>query len=137
MTLMFHPDQGTVLICDFSTGFKAPEMVKKRPVVIVSPRRRQGSPLYTVVPLSTTPPTPVEPYHHQIDPKSLPGQLGRKQTWAKCDMLNTVSLDRLDRVLIRQANGKRLYTSGMLTRDDWQSIRQCLRYALDLDASAS
>ena len=41
-------------MCDFDTGFKAPEMVKKRPVVVISPRRRRSSAqFYTVVPLST------------------------------------------------------------------------------------
>lgn len=27
--LRFYPSQGTVLMCDFGTGFKPPEMVKK------------------------------------------------------------------------------------------------------------
>jgi uncharacterized protein YifN (PemK superfamily) len=42
--LKFHPEPGTILICDYSTGFKKPEMVKKRPVVTISPRlkRRDG-----------------------------------------------------------------------------------------------
>lgn len=44
-----------VLICDFTTGFQAPEMVKKRPVVVVSPRRRIGQ-VCTVVPLSSVAP---------------------------------------------------------------------------------
>jgi mRNA interferase MazF len=51
MSLTFHPDAGTIVICDYSTGFQPPEMVKVRPVVVVSPRRR-GSQLVTVVPIS-------------------------------------------------------------------------------------
>lgn len=49
------------------------------------------------MPLSTTVPNPVEPFHHRMDPRSLPGKLTRKETRAKCDMLATVSLERLDR----------------------------------------
>jgi mRNA interferase MazF len=31
MPLKFHPEPGTILICDYTTGFIAPEMVKRRP----------------------------------------------------------------------------------------------------------
>ena len=41
MPITFHPHPGTVLICDFFTGFQPPEMVKRRHVVVVSPRRRR------------------------------------------------------------------------------------------------
>ena len=53
MPLRFHPRVGSILICDYSTGFVAPEMVKRRRVVVIS-RLRQRADLYTVVPLSTT-----------------------------------------------------------------------------------
>ena len=36
MPITFHPSPGTVLICDFTTGFQPPEMVKRRHVVVVS-----------------------------------------------------------------------------------------------------
>jgi len=49
------------------------------------------------MPLSTTAPNPEEPFHHCMDPCSLPGNLARKENWAKCDMLVTVSLERQDR----------------------------------------
>ena len=85
--LTFHPKPGTLLICDFDTGFKAPEMIKKRPVVVISPRRRGSvAQLCTVVPLSTTAPDPVERFHHRMNPKSLPVLLRSQDTWAKCDM---------------------------------------------------
>ena len=35
MTLPYFPRRGEVLICDFDSGFLPPEMVKKRPVVVV------------------------------------------------------------------------------------------------------
>ena len=43
MALNFHPEPGMVLICDFTTGFRVPEIVKRRPVVVISPRRRRAS----------------------------------------------------------------------------------------------
>jgi uncharacterized protein YifN (PemK superfamily) len=95
-----------VLICDYSTGFKPPEMVKRRPVV-------------------------VESCHHQLDPASLPGPLSSTPTWAKCDMLATVSLDRLDRVKLgRDAKGKRLYSTQAVTEDDFKEIQRSVLHAL-------
>jgi len=52
-------------MCDF-TGFKPPEMVKKRPVVILSPRYRRRTGLCIVVPFSTVEPELIEPHHHRI-----------------------------------------------------------------------
>ena len=43
MTLGFHPNAGDIVICDYATGFKPPEMVKVRPVVVISPRRRSSA----------------------------------------------------------------------------------------------
>lgn len=98
LPLNFHPRPGALLMCDFS-GFQVPEMIKVRPVVVISPRRRRrSSGLCTVVPLSTKAPNPVEPFHHRMDPRSVPVELGPEQSWAKCDMLYTVSLKRLSRV---------------------------------------
>ena len=133
MPFYFHPGPGTVLICDFDTGFRPPEMVKKRPVVVISPRFRRASPLRTVVPLSTAIPDPVEPFHHRMDPRSLPGPLATRETWAKCDMLATVALDRLDRVLIgRHPGGKRIYVANTVTPDDLAAIHRCVMIALGL-----
>jgi len=53
MSLLYHPKQGAIVICDFK-GFVPPEMVKRRPAVIVSPRMRKREGLCTIVPLSTT-----------------------------------------------------------------------------------
>ncbi len=52
-TLSTHPQVGSTLICNYGTGFVAPEMVKRRPVVVISRLRRRAD-LCTVVPLSTT-----------------------------------------------------------------------------------
>ena len=133
MPFYFYPRPGKLLICNFDTGFKPPEMVKKRPVVVISPRFRRKHPLCTVVPLSTTVPDPLEPYHHRMNPQSLPGYLAKSETWAKCDMLATVSLERFDRVLIgRNADGRRIYVAESVTADDLDAIRRCVAIALGL-----
>jgi mRNA interferase MazF len=132
MPLSFHPRTGVVLMCDFNTGFKAPEMVKVRPVVVISPRRRSDS-LCTVVPLSTTAPNPVEGYHHRLDPKSLPSKLANAETWAKCDMVTTVSLERLDRVKNgKEPNGKRIYVAQQILPADLEAIRRCVLVGLGI-----
>ena len=92
MPLNFHPQQGMVLYCDFTTGFRPPEMVKFRSVVIISPRPRHATQLCIVVPLSTTAPIHPQQYRHIVSAASLPGKFSAVQTWAKCDMIATVAL---------------------------------------------
>lgn len=134
MPITFHPHPGMVLICDFSTGFKVPEMVKTRPVIVISPRPRFKTQLCIVVPLSTTAPVPVEGHHHCLDPASLPGVLAGRVTWAKCDMVTTVSLDRLDRVKAGKdlVTGKRLYVSASVIPTDFEAVQKAVLVALGL-----
>ena len=114
-----------VLICDFNTGLKATDMINRWTVVVISPRLRRSNQLCTIVPLSTTAPNPVEPFHHRMDPRSLPGKLARRKTWAKCDMLATVSLERLDRVMIgKESGGKRIYVAEQVRTEDLEDIRR-------------
>ena len=127
MALQYQPGPCTLWMCDFNTGFKVPEMTKVRPVVVVSPRSKQMTKLCTIVPLSTTTPVPVKPFHHRMDPRSLPGKLGTTETWAKCDMLYTVSLERLRRVTGQIATLRVLDA-------DLDAIRDCVMVALGLDA---
>jgi len=108
-------------------------MIKRRPVVVISPRPQRSNQLCTIVPLSTTAPNPVEPFHHQMDPRSLPGKLARKKTWAKCDMLATVSLERLDRIMVGKApGGKRIYVAEQVLDEDIEAIRRGMMIALGL-----
>lgn len=79
MAIKFHPRAGQILPCDFSTGFKTPEMVKhNRPVVVISKPNKQSSELVTVLPLSTQRPHVILPYHYLIPKNSMP-QLRRFQ----------------------------------------------------------
>jgi len=125
----FHPGPGTILICDFSTGFQPPEMVKVRPVVIISPRRR-GAQLVTVVPFSSTAPVPVQPWHWPVPPGVYPP--ARDAMWAKCDLVVTVGLARLDRVKIRLPNGQRSYQTFQLTAHQLQELQATVKHALGL-----
>lgn len=60
MPITFSPKPGTVLLCDYDLGRTAhvpPDMTKRRPVVVVSPRSRHHfRSLILVVPLSTVAP---------------------------------------------------------------------------------
>ena len=88
-----------------------------------------------MVPLSTTRPAPVEPFHHRLDPQSLPARYARAETWAKCDMLCTVSFDRLDRVRAgRNPDGSRRYVVHRVLPEDLLAIRRGVLAALGLQA---
>ena len=84
MAIKEHPPIGTVLICDFQTDFRLPEMVKVRPVIVISPKIFGRPGLCTVVALSTTPPDPKMPFHAEISivPK-LPPPWDAEKVWVK------------------------------------------------------
>jgi mRNA interferase MazF len=97
MPLSYYPNIGEIVLCDYR-GSVEPEMIKTRPVVVVSPRLRRRGNLVGVVPLSTTVPTSAEPYHCLIElDNPLPPPFDNPVMWAKCDMYSVVSMQRLDR----------------------------------------
>lgn len=120
---MFYPKAGHVLICDFERGFVTPEMVKARPVVVVSKSELHSRRLCTVVPLSTTAPHDEFDWHVLLAQNPLPETLGYKPIWAKCDMVYTVSFDRLDKPH-RKTRGKREYFTTRLGQSDLDAIIQ-------------
>ncbi|MEK6746405.1 MAG: type II toxin-antitoxin system PemK/MazF family toxin [Pseudomonadota bacterium] len=79
MPIKLPPYTGMILRCDFS-GLKPPEMVKIRPVLVISPRpERLSKKTCIVVALSTTTPDPIEKYHLRIElPNKLPDNLSRE-----------------------------------------------------------
>ena len=129
MALNFHPAPGTIAIRDYSTGFIAPEMVKVRPVVVLSPRRR-GSQLVTVVPLSSTEPIPAEPWHVLLPPGIYPPARG--PMWVKADIVATVALTRLDRVKMKGRGGVRTYQTFQIDAACLAAIRAATKAALGL-----
>lgn len=130
--LKFHPKKGTILCCDFSKGFQAPEMVKVRPVVVITPQLPGRPGLCTIVPLSTVEPSPFQAYHHKMDSHFLPPKLQKSDCWAKCDMIYTVSLERLDRIRDKNDKGERCYLTGKATVEDLASIELAILNGLGL-----
>ncbi len=133
MSIQIHPEQGTILICDFK-GFIDPEMVKRRPVVVMSPRLRQRGRLCAIVPLSTTPPSQIMPYHYKlhVDPV-LPSPYDAKFHWVKADMLYTVSFERLYLPHNgKDAGGKRIYDVRVIDKSDLIKIQHCILHGLGL-----
>ena len=123
------------MICDFR-GFVRPEMVKRRPAVVVSPRLRRRQKLCTIVPLSTTPPNPAAAYHHKfhLDPV-MPKPYDSPVQWVKADMLYTVSFDRLFLPFEKKdGTGKRAYDVRVLDRSDMLKIQQCILHGIGLTA---
>jgi len=137
VAITFHPKIGQILMCDFPVDcFIVPEMVKKRPVLVVSsiPVREN---LVTIVPLSGSEPDPVKNYHYKILKKSLPqlGNFQEKDSWVKGDMIYTVGFHRLDLILLgkRDPNtGKRQYFNQKLSREAMKEIYKCILCGLNL-----
>jgi mRNA interferase MazF len=126
--ISFVPKLGTMLLCDFSTGFRPPEMVKKRPVVVMSPSSRKRR-TCIVVPAST-----VAPIHHMslavaLDAARYP--FLDRSTWLKCDMITTVSHERL--FLFRDRHGRQLDSRRTVVRaEDLDEIRSRIARAIAL-----
>lgn len=53
VTVLTHPVPGTIVPVDLSDGFKPPEMVKRRPCIVLSPQVPGRSFLCTVVTYET------------------------------------------------------------------------------------
>jgi mRNA interferase MazF len=130
--LGYYPKIGEVLTCDFS-GFVAPEMVKARWVVVVSPKFIERPRLVTVVPLSTTAPNPVENYHVKLS-SVLPHNEGDDVVvWAKCDMVFSASFNRLNPWWRDKSKlGKRVYIPVLLTAEEMMEIRHGVIHSLGL-----
>lgn len=117
-----------VLQCDFR-GYMVPEIVKSRPVVIISPNHLNRPGLFTVVPLSTTPPDPVCPYHYKLIGNPIPGESA--EVWAKCDLVASVSRARLDRVKIARGN----YQIGHISMEQIREIRLCVARSIGVEVT--
>ncbi len=128
MALEFYPNAGDILICDYSTGFRPPEMVKVRPMVVISPRRRGGQ-LVTVVPISSSERPHAEPWHYLLPEGAYPPARG--PVWVKADMLATVALTRLDRVKTRGQDGSRMYAVFRLCPEYLRAVCSAVKAALD------
>ena len=133
MPLIFQPQPGAILVCDYS-GSVQPEMTKVRPVVVVSPNFKNRRDLCAVVPLSTSCPDPIENFHYELTLKSAAaGALRFPHDGVKGDMLATVSHARLDLVRTgRNAMGKRTYVNRLVPKADLDAIYSAVLNGLGL-----
>ena len=134
MAIQYHPPKGTILICDFDHTFKQPEMVKRRPVIVMSPPIKGRSGLCTVVCCSTTEPNPVMPYHLEIELKSaLPTPWSCPSFWIKGDMIYSVGFHRLNLIrLTKNHLGERQYYKSPLNTEQLNAIYACVLHGLGL-----
>ena len=95
MPISFFPRAGQMFMCDFS-GFKPPEMVKVRPVVVISPRLPHRAEIVTIVPISLTPPNHNLPFVYKLLKNYHPGESDKLECWAKADMVMNIGRHRLD-----------------------------------------
>ncbi|MYZ50326.1 type II toxin-antitoxin system PemK/MazF family toxin [Propylenella binzhouense] len=132
--LKFHPQPGTILICDYGDEAVEPEMVKRRPVLVVSPNLKRRTGLCAIVALSTTPPDPVQDYHCtvRVDPP-LPPPFDSPDMWVKADMVSTVGFHRLDLPHTkRDQYGKRKYLTVRVTPAELRAVYGCVLCGLGM-----
>lgn len=137
MSLKFPPKPGMIVICDYSTGFREPEMVKERLAVVVSPRLPHRDGLCTVIPLSTTPARSGIRYQCKIElPVVAPAPYEGKIKWAKCDMLATLSYTRMQLPYTGRdkVTGKRKYLQIVLSSEELARVRTAMLHALGLES---
>jgi mRNA interferase MazF len=114
-------------MCDFD-GYKSPEIVKTRPVIVISPNHLTRPGLVTVIPLSTTTPNPICDYHFELPGSPFPHD--KTPVWAKCDLPACVSVERLDRVKVSRGKYEVFYVGS----DTIRAVRRraALSFGLDL-----
>ena len=119
MALQFHPKPGAVVLAQFPEDFLHGEMEKRRPVIVISTKAEaRMQRLATIVPISMTAPRVIEPHHIVVPvfdmPKGLREAPGTR--YAKCDCVNTLSLERLDLVhSAAREGGRRIYFAGQVS----------------------
>jgi mRNA interferase MazF len=124
--IQFPVSPRIILLCDYGMGgFLPPEMVKRRPVIVVSPRLPRRDGLCAVVPLSGTKPDHPVPYVVQLElAEDLPHPFPQKVWWAKCDMIATVGFKRLDLFrTVRGDGGQRRYLHPKLDDEQFALVK--------------
>ena len=137
MPLQYHPKTGTIVICDYNSGFVPPEMVKRRPAIVVFPQFKKRSGLCTIVPFSTTPPTPVMPYHYKLNlnptlpstPLTITQANGwRLICWRQYHLKDSPSLAQVRDQVVKGSISKWLLTAMILTQ--YKNACLCYRFKL-------
>jgi len=122
--IRFQPRAGQVLACNFGLGFKQPEMIKVRPVLVISPKQREWTRLCVVVPISSRAPHEEKPYHLRLPDGLIPGDK-YEESWVKGDMVIAVGSHRLDRL----KTGRRQYETPQVSDEVLREARRCVLHA--------
>jgi uncharacterized protein YifN (PemK superfamily) len=126
---------GNVFMLDFGElELEPPEMVKRRMVAVVSPKGLNNDRnLATVIPLSTCPPR--EAQKHVVPLSKEYYWAGDDQIFAKCDMIYTLSLARLEHLTAykRSTRGNNYQPIPQLSADDLRNIRIGIAHAVGLE----
>jgi uncharacterized protein YifN (PemK superfamily) len=150
VAIKYKPKKGQVLICNFQEakskrnsqaiqrpggrvggqkqdlrGFVPPEMIKRRPVIVLSNRSND---LCVVVPLSTTKPYKILTWHHRVSGLNLPHPYDDDVSWAKCDHIHTVCYERLSGLNY----GNRQYKNIFLDDTDFHAVYKCVLEVIKL-----
>jgi uncharacterized protein YifN (PemK superfamily) len=126
--LKFQPKKRSVVWCDFA-GFKEPEIVKTRPVVVIKKHPKNPRLVY-VLPISNSVPDPIEKYHHKLDSEFCKKYFNENEHWVKTDLFCTISIDRLDRIQNKKI--KYMYSIPEIDQLESESIVQKLADYLNL-----
>lgn len=132
------PRSGQIYACNFS-GYVAPEIVKLRQVVIVSPSH-SGAPLWIVVPVSGTEPIRQLPIHVKLPGSAVYPCFTKPEVWVKADLIAHVRFDRLDRVRVPVLDAagnpiprrQHYIPTVSLSPEHFRAVRQAVLHALGL-----
>jgi mRNA interferase MazF len=133
MPVTYHPRQGCIVHVSFDEAFKEPEMVKSRLCVVVSKPIQARPNLCTVIPLSTTAPNKIMPYHYQLTiPFPLPDRWSAKTCWAKCDMIYSAGFHRVDLLRLGKESGRRIYQTECIPDESFRNLQRAMLHGLGL-----
>lgn len=127
MPIKFHPRAGQILMCDFK-GFVEPEMVKVRPVMVISPKLPYRSHIVAIVPISLTAPTHKEPYVVRLSKNYHPLEEDDLPCWAKCDLVLNIGLYRLEGFKL----DRRKWATPQASSEDLRAVRTAVLYGLGI-----
>lgn len=131
MALPYLPRQGEILVCNFDDLALGAEMVKRRPVVVVSRHDAHRSQLCCVIALSTTAPDHAKAWHYHMPHLRVTGWDAEDGVWAKCDMISTVSLQRLNKPYVKHKSGRQ-YITHTLSAVDLAAVLKCIRALMQM-----
>lgn len=127
MPLKYHPRAGQILMCDFK-GFEVPEMVKIRPVIVVSPKLPYRGDIVAIVPISLTAPQHDLPFCVRLSKNYHPQEDDGLPCWAKCDMVMNLGRWRLDGFKV----GRRKWENPQATAEDLAAVRRGVIFGLGM-----